>query len=303
MSAGVKRSLKIAFLETLHPGPKARPATGSLPPETLREDILYDPRLEVGGQPLSLPIKLIKKLLMVESQLVQDGRVEVRNADRIFNRPKAKVIRSPVDRPAFNASASQPQAERFRIVIPALYVQGAPLISLGHLPVGKTSELAPPDDQSTVEQASLLEIFEKGSNRLIGSVASTSYSIFQVGVIIPNLTVQADLNIPDSSLNQSPRHDATARVIVRSGISILYALQARPLPHAVHLQCRLALFREVQGSTCFQLHARSQLIGSYACIDLWLRGVHPLVSLVESIHQPSPQLDQLRRILYFRPEV
>ena len=82
-------------------------------PDALRENLPHNSRLKVGGEPLALSIELIIKLLIVKSQLVQDGRVEVGNAYRIFNRLEAQLIRGSINRSPFDASAGQPQAERF----------------------------------------------------------------------------------------------------------------------------------------------------------------------------------------------
>ena len=121
---------------------------------------------------------------------------------------------------------------------------------------------------------------------------------------VPNiLMVNTDLNITNSSLNQASRHDATPRVVIRPGISECHGLQARSLPYPIHLQRLLAFLGKIQGSACFHLHARCQLIAGYARIHLRLPRVLPLVNRLEPVHQPAPKLNQLRRIFHFRPEI
>src|SRR5437870_7842814 len=122
-------------------------------------------------------------------------------------------------------------------------------------------------------------------------------------MIVPDLAVEADLNIPDSAFNQSARHDAAPRVIIRARVPVLDALQAGFLSYTVHLERFLALLRNVQGSACLDLHAGSQLIACYTRVDLWLPGVVELVSMLQSVHQPAPQLNQLWRIVNFRSEI
>src|SRR5207244_4104340 len=78
----------------------------------LREYLLHDSCRKVGGESFALSVELIIEMLIVESQLVQDRRVEIGNTHRILNCSEPQIIRGAIDRSPFDAPAGQPETER-----------------------------------------------------------------------------------------------------------------------------------------------------------------------------------------------
>src|ERR1051325_1016788 len=100
-------------------------------------------------------------------------------------------------------------------MIPTLHIIGILLASRGiHLSQRQAAELATPNDQCAVKQATSLQIFQKRRHRLVRTVASGPDAILKATVRIPDLAVQADLHKPDPPLHQPSRHDTDRKSVV-----------------------------------------------------------------------------------------
>src|SRR5436190_848174 len=78
--------------------------------DQLRQQIADNPPLNIR-EPEIAPIISISQLFMIETEDLQDGRVQVMHMNFILHRGPAKFIRCAVDGSTFDASASQPHAE------------------------------------------------------------------------------------------------------------------------------------------------------------------------------------------------
>ncbi len=57
---------------------------------------------------------------MVESQRIEQRRVEVVHMDGVLNRGVAEFVTCPVSEPAFYAASGHPHGEAFRVMVPAI---------------------------------------------------------------------------------------------------------------------------------------------------------------------------------------
>ena len=128
---------------------------------------LGDDRLDDGtmyvGQPVPASLVLEGQAFMVDSQQVQDRRLQVVNVDTIFGNVVAVGIGGPVGRSCFHTAAGHPHGKTSWVVIAAKVVRREFSLAI----VGAT-ELATPNDKRVIQQVSLFEILDKGSRCLVG---------------------------------------------------------------------------------------------------------------------------------------
>ena len=96
--------------------------------------------------------------LVIETELVQDRRVQVRHAHAVNDCLITKLIGGAIDLAALEPSAGQQQAETMTIVI----------ASAGIFRGGQSAKLSGPHHQRAVEQAAVFEIRDQARGRLIG---------------------------------------------------------------------------------------------------------------------------------------
>ena len=98
-------------------------------PQTMTHEIVPS-RAELGkniadhltvdvGQTEITPGVAVGETLVVESEQVQEGGVQVMNAGRLLDRLETEVIGRSVSDPAANSTPSQPDAEPVMVVVPA----------------------------------------------------------------------------------------------------------------------------------------------------------------------------------------
>ncbi len=69
------------------------------------------------GQAKIAALETIGQLLVVETEQVEDGRVEVVDVDFVFGRIEAEVIRLAEGEAGFRSAAGQPHREAIRMVV------------------------------------------------------------------------------------------------------------------------------------------------------------------------------------------
>jgi hypothetical protein len=117
------------------------------------------------------------KAIVIHSEAVEDGGVEVADVDGIFGDVVGKVVGLSVADTAFDAAAGQPEAEAAAVVVAA----GANL----SLAVNGASKLATPDDKRVVQQAALFEVGDERGGRLVGVAALIGKVGGQAAVLVP----------------------------------------------------------------------------------------------------------------------
>src|SRR4051812_16718512 len=125
----------------------------------------------------------IGQLQMVQSQRMQERRMEIVNANRVLRRFPPEFICAAMDVSLLKPTACDPKRERLPIVI-------APVFALGN---GKPPKLAGPEHDSRIEQATLLEVHDEGRAWLVRHEAKIFQFLCILLVSIPRLAAEIDL--------------------------------------------------------------------------------------------------------------
>ena len=112
---------------------------------------------------------------MIDSQAVQDRRVQIVDGHRVADDVVAEIVGLADRLTAFDAAAGHPDREAARMVVAAVVVGGQ--FPLG---VDSAAEFAAPDDQRVLEQAALLQVLNQGGGGLIG-VAALACDLLRTG--------------------------------------------------------------------------------------------------------------------------
>ena len=94
--------------------------------------------------------------------------------------------------------ASQPATKALSIVVAPLFVGGTVVFC-----DRKPPNLATPVDERRIEHATLLEVFDQGSRRLIGPFANGCQACPDTAVVVPRLPAQEQLDEADAAFDQS----------------------------------------------------------------------------------------------------
>src|ERR1041384_1092215 len=142
----------------------------------------------------------VRELFVIESEQVEDRRVEIVNVNGVLLRLETELVRRAVGGAAFRAAAREPDGEAPLIVVAAG--------RRGELRRGRSSELARPEDERVFEHPALLEIGEERRDRLVAFQREPSVVLRDLVVVVPRLTgARPDLDEPYSALEEPPRHE------------------------------------------------------------------------------------------------
>src|SRR5579875_673543 len=163
------------------------PTTASPPTEVLddkshasSEEVMKDVAADVGKAEIAAVVA-VGQAGMIDAQKVQDGGVQIGNANAIDRRLVADLIRFAVANAAFDAAAGQPGGETMGIVISSgLFTR------LGD---GQATEFAAPNHQRFVQQAALRQIGQQSSHRLVGFRCELRMIALNVDVAVPGQLV------------------------------------------------------------------------------------------------------------------
>src|SRR5579872_918992 len=126
-------------------------------------------------------LKFEGKLGVVNTQAVQNSRVQIVHVDRILGDVVAVIVGCAICDAGLDAAAGHPDGEAAWMVVAAVVVGGQ--LSLA---VNGAAELTAPYDQRVVEQAALFQILHKSSRRLIGVTALQGDILRQLHVLVPS---------------------------------------------------------------------------------------------------------------------
>lgn len=133
--------------------------------------------------------------LRFETQLVENGGVEIGDVVAVFHRMETEFVRGSVGDAALDAAAGEPHRESVGVMIPPI----AALIT------GSPSEFCSPHDQRFIEQAPLFEILEQPGNGKVHLATEPAVSVAQVAMGIPfarpTVTAMENLNEPHPSFH------------------------------------------------------------------------------------------------------
>ena len=175
------------------------PASHLAPDKQLCNQRFNDLRRFNTRQFLIQSLELVRQPIVIETQQLQHGGVEVANVDRVSDDVVGEIVGLTVDRATLGTAAGHPHREAARVMVAAVVVFGEPALR-----VDRAAELAAPDDQRVVQHASLLEIFQQGVTRLIDVLALTGHTTGDIGVVVPVVVV--DLNEAHAAFGQSTGH-------------------------------------------------------------------------------------------------
>src|SRR3954452_16990024 len=178
----------------------------------------------------------VRQLLVVETQQVQEGGVQVVDVDGILHGTEAELVGGAVDLSALDAAAGHPDREAVRVVIasvdlPALRIQ---------LDRGRAPELATPENQRLVEEAALRQILEERADGPVALASEPAMLTLDIAVAVPRLhRAVPDLDKANPLLDEPPSNQR------------LSAVQRVP----VHLPDAGRLSANVECVDRFQLHS------------------------------------------------
>jgi hypothetical protein len=203
----------------------------------------------------------VGELLVVETEQVEDGCVEVVDGDRILLGLETEFVGRSVDRPAADAAARHPDTKSVGGVIAAVRRvtravefdgRGAP-------------KLSAEDDEGIVEHRALLEILKQGRDRLVDLAGEIGVVRLDVVVVVPRLAFAVpQLDVAHAALKQATRDERLAPVgFTPVKVSDMFRLRA-----------------QVEGVARLHLHA----VGEFECLDagieLWIaHAITPVFSI------------------------
>lgn len=132
------------------------------------------------GQPIVAALEAIGQSGVIDPQEVQDGGVEIVNMHWILGDVVAVFIGLADDMSPSNTGSGDQCGEASRVVIPAIVIGRQRTLR-----INGPAELASPDDEGIVEQASFFEVFDQGFGGLIGVAALEFDRVGQSSMMVP----------------------------------------------------------------------------------------------------------------------
>src|SRR5262249_19664906 len=148
--------------------------------------------------------------------------------------------------------AGHPDAEPAWIVVAAIG-------RTAQLRNGQPAELAAPDHECVLEHFPLFQIRKQSGDWLISAQTARPDAALQIRVVVPEVAVDVDLDVPYAALRQTPGHQAPAAVRIGGVVA-----------DAIHLTNGLGLFGYIKRIARLQLHASRQFVAGNARVELAL---------------------------------
>src|SRR5262245_55013443 len=111
------------------------------------------------SEPVIAPLEAVREARMVETQEVQESRMQVMDMDRVRSDVETQLVGLAVRVAGPDAAPREPQAEAAVVMVAAV------VPALHHR---RPSEFAPPEDERIREEPALLEIRDERSAGLVG---------------------------------------------------------------------------------------------------------------------------------------
>ena len=143
------------FLRLESPEISLRGASSCSRHSLLEEELIDQFAVDVG-EAVVAALEFEGELFVIDAEEVEEGGVEVVNADGILCNVVGVVVGFADGLTGFNAAAGEPHGEAAGVVVAteALWREVA-------LAVNGASEFAAPDDEGVLKQAALLEVFDE----------------------------------------------------------------------------------------------------------------------------------------------
>ena len=208
----------------------------------------------------------VGEFFVIESELVENGGVDVVNVGFVDGGVVADFIRLAVADPAFDSASGHPGGEAVRVVIAAGFG--------GFLGKRQASEFAPPNDEGVLKEAALFEVGEKTGDGGVGLAGELAVVAFDVIVAVPAPLVfhaaGVDLHEADPALDHAAGSEALAGEVV-----------AMLLADTVELLDVFGFAIDVEGFGRGALHAVGEFEAFDACFEFGIAGAFLNVIVVE----------------------
>lgn len=138
----------------------------------------------------------VRQPLMVKTEQVQDGRVQIVNVDLVGDGRKAERIGRTMDGATFDTAAGQPHRKAIGIVVASISV----------LRRRRATKFAAPNNECFVEQAALFQISQQLCDWPVNVFAQPFITRIVFAVCIPGLAISiVNLHEADALFTQSSR--------------------------------------------------------------------------------------------------
>ena len=196
-------------------------------------------------QPMFSAAGVVNEPVVIEAEKVQDCRLEIVGGHDMFDRAVTDFVAGPIGHACLDPAPREPDGETLAVVVAT---GGRIGIALSDR---KPTNLSAPVHEGGVEQPTLLEIFDKGRGRLVGSSADRRERAFDAGMSIPGLATEEDLDESHASFYESAG-DQTPRPVL-AGLVLVQSVERSDVS---------GLVRDVEGLFCGRLHGGSELRSS-----------------------------------------
>jgi hypothetical protein len=119
---------------------------------------------------------------VIHAEAVEHGGLQVVDMDRIFGNLEPEVVRSSDGGSRFDPAARQPHRIGIRMMVPPAVLGVGGIADFNHW---SSSKLATPNDESGIEQSTLLEVLDEGRGGLIRDVAVLFEGLVEIRVLVP----------------------------------------------------------------------------------------------------------------------
>ena len=118
------------------------------------------------GQAKVAALVTISQLLMINSEQMKNGGLQIMHVNGVLHDAHAVVIGFPIAEARLDPATGQPVSEAIRVMI-------TPVIGSRQFPlaINRSTEFPAPNHEGVFEHAPLLEVGEKRGGRLIGILA------------------------------------------------------------------------------------------------------------------------------------
>ncbi len=190
----------------------------------------------------------VGEALVIDTEEVEHGGVEVTDVDDIVDRVVAEFVGCAVGGAGLDAAAGEPHGEAFDMVVAAFAA-----FFLGH---GSAAEFSAPDDECVVEEAALFEVGEEGPGGFIGEWAADVHIFDEVAVVVPSAVVEVDE--ADAFFGEAAGEEAIGGVGAVAGLG------------SVHIEDVLGFVAEVHQVGDGHLHLEGHFVGGDPGFDFWV---------------------------------
>ena len=228
----------------------------------LSDDFFDDSTPKLGELLVATDVE-VSELIIVEAEEVKEGAVEVADGASNLDCLRSDVIGGSDDGSFLNSSSGHHNGHGIRIVASTDGVNSAAFVVVGGAP-----KFAVPNDESVVEHAALLEVFDQRCPRFVHGGNARGVAPFEVVMRIP--TTGEDLYEACPLFDEAAGHEALASEVVGDFVV-----------HAIHFTDVFRFVVDFDNFRDLHLHAVGEFVGFHARSEISMFGVAPGVLVVE----------------------